>query len=161
MQPTEAKIYSVYVHAACDVAPGIYPVRFEPAGIEASVRVKDCSGFKLEVTPEQSSCQNEHVLYSVTVRNDADVPRNVSLSTDLNPDAYVLPSSITLLARAQIRPLERQHQYAAATASVPCGCPSGRSGLDATGLDRCSGLHRFPSRRPSPLVLVRRTDCLH
>lgn len=99
LQPTEAKIYSVYVHAACDVAPGIYPVRFEPAGIEASVRVKDCSGFKLEVTPEQSSCQNEHVLYSVTVRNDADVPRNVSLSTDLNPDAYVLPSSITLLAR--------------------------------------------------------------
>ncbi len=99
LQPAETKTYPVYVHAACDVAPGVYPVRFVPAGIEASVRVKDCSGFRFEVTPEQSSCQNEHVLYSVTVRNDADVPRNVSLSTDLNPDAYVMPASITLQAR--------------------------------------------------------------
>ncbi|MBI2446184.1 hypothetical protein HYV43_07390 [Candidatus Micrarchaeota archaeon] len=99
LQPAQTKIYPVYVHAACDASPGVYPVRLEPAGIEASVRVKDCSGFSLTVTPEQSSCQNEHVLYAVTVQNDADTPRNVSLGTDLNPDAYVMPSSITLLPR--------------------------------------------------------------
>jgi|GEM_PF-5345403 len=101
LAPLESKVYPFYVQAACDVSPGDYPVRFEPAGLVASVRVQDCSGFSLQVTPSQSSCQNEHVLYSVTVRNDADSARNVTLGTDLNPQAYVMPSSVTLLAREQ------------------------------------------------------------
>ena len=53
------------------------------------------------MTPQQVSCQNDHVTYAITLENLGDMPRNVSLGTDLNPEAYVLPASVQLSARQQ------------------------------------------------------------
>lgn len=99
LEPGQTKIFPVYVHASCQTPPGVYSVSFEPAQVQAWVKVKDCSVLSLTVTPEQSSCQNENVLFSVTVENFADFSRNVSLGSDLNPDSYVLPSFVTLEPR--------------------------------------------------------------
>ncbi len=99
LEPMQSMIYPVYIHAACTTAPGDYPVVLQPSGVTAYVQVKDCQGFSLTVTPQQASCQNDHVTYGVTVENLGNVPRIVSLGTDLNPDAYVLPGSVELSAR--------------------------------------------------------------
>ncbi len=84
--------------AACDAAPGDYPVRFEPAGITATVHVNACTGFALSVTPYQGTCQNQHADYAVRVQNLGANPRTVFLGTDLAPGTYVLGQSVFLNA---------------------------------------------------------------
>ncbi len=99
LEAGQSRIYPVYVHAACTTKPGDYPVTLLPSGVSTNVHVKECMGLSLSVTPEQSSCQNDHVIYAVTVENLGNVPRDVLLGTDLNPESYVMPSSMQLAPR--------------------------------------------------------------
>lgn len=96
----QSKIIPFDVYAACDAKSADYDIQLMPAGsvpLLASLRVMPCDGLALEVTAQQTLCQNDHADFAVTVRNPSDFPRNVTLGTDLNPDAYSLPQTLQLL----------------------------------------------------------------
>ncbi len=99
LEALEKKAYSVQAYASCGTQPGVYPVSFVGSEKQAFVKVKQCQGFSMVMTAMQSSCQNQHADFAVSLENLGDDARVVSISTDLNPSAYVLPAKVSLGSR--------------------------------------------------------------